>query len=136
MNILYPIFALVAFTFVLIPIFGIARINAVRTGKVSVRYFKLMDGSEQLPEFIVKSGRHFTNLFEMPVLFYLLGVLMLIFKLDQPGMIILAWLYVVARLVHALIHLSYNNILHRMIAFMAGNFILGCLWIWVGLGLL
>jgi hypothetical protein len=36
---------------------------------------------------------------------------------------------VAARFVHSAIHLTYNNIMHRLAAFTASNFVLIVLWV-------
>lgn len=45
------------------------RIANVKSGAVSLKYFKLMKG-EEVPEIITKTTRCFNNMFEVPVLFY------------------------------------------------------------------
>jgi hypothetical protein len=39
-----------------------------------------------------------------------------------------AWLYVALRVAHSLIHLTYNNVMHRLIAFAVSNPVLAGLW--------
>jgi len=46
--------------------------------------------------------------------------------------IALAWAYVALRVVHSLIHITYNHVLHRFLAFASSNFVLLALWILVG----
>jgi len=41
----------------------------------------------------------------------------------------LAWFFVAARVVHSAIHLSYNNVYHRLSAYAASNVLLVALWI-------
>jgi len=41
----------------------------------------------------------------------------------------LAWAYVACRALHSLIHLTYNNVLHRLAAFAASNVVLLVIWI-------
>jgi hypothetical protein len=40
-----------------------------------------------------------------------------------------AWAYVALRAVHSAIHLSYNNVLHRLVAFALSNVVLVTFWI-------
>ena len=47
----------------------------------------------------------------------------------------LAWAYVALRVVHSLIHLSYNHVYHRLAAFVVSNGVLAALWALAGLGL-
>ena len=43
--------------------------------------------------------------------------------------LVLAWAYVVLRVLHSAIHLTYNNLFHRLPVFAASNVILVALWI-------
>jgi len=69
------------------------------------------------------------NLLELPVLFYVACLLIYTTDVTSPTMIAVAWLYVGLRVVHSLIHLSYNDVLHRLAAFAASNLVLVVLWI-------
>ena len=68
-RLIYPMFAMVVLTFsVVIRLFR-ARSKFVAEGTVDVSYFKTyQDGNE--PEASAKLARHFSNLYEAPVLFY------------------------------------------------------------------
>lgn len=125
---LYPMFALVCFTFVFGLINFIWRFKSVKSGSVRARYYKLMQGGD-IPDHIVAGTRHFSNLFEMPVLFYVVGVLALILNVETTLMLTLAWSYVVLRIVHAYIHVTYNHILHRLSVFWIAALILLAMWI-------
>jgi hypothetical protein len=58
-----------------------------------------MQGQE-VPEFITKSTRHFSNLFEVPTLFYAGGAVYLALGLDSRLAVACAWAFVVARTLH------------------------------------
>jgi hypothetical protein len=73
------------------------------------------------------------NLLEAPLLFYLACVLLFVTAGGSPTALALAWAYVACRLVHSLIHLSYNRVAHRLIAFAASNGVLVALWLLTGL---
>ena len=45
-----------------------------------------------------------------------------------PLLVHLAWAYVALRIVHSLIHLSYNHVLHRFLAFATSNVVLLGIW--------
>ena len=47
------------------------------------------------------------------------------------GILILAWLYVAARIIHALIHLGGNRLRYRIRAYFAGWVVLAVLWVTV-----
>lgn len=127
-QILYPMFALVALTFLVLIQIPIARIRAAAAGKVTAADFRLGESARVPPETALPN-RNYMNLLELPVLFYAacLG-LYVTGKVDQT-MLILAWTYVGLRTLHSLIHLSYNNVVHRLSAFATSNVVLGVIWI-------
>ena len=75
---------------------------------------------------------NFSNQFELPVLFYLAIMLALTLMLQDRVIVFLAWVFVILRVAHAIIHLSYNNVTHRFLVYVAGG--LAVIGIWVRLG--
>jgi len=127
---IYPMFAMVLLTFVVGGITFMARVNSVKTGTVNVRYYKIMQSSD-VPESLIQKSNNFTNLFQVPTLFYAAGCLIISLGLINPLTIILSWLFVLSRVVHSYIHITYNHILHRIIAFMSGNLCILILWLYI-----
>ena len=127
MDIIYPVFCLVILTFFMIAATGITRLISVRRRQVHPRYYVLMSG-DTLPDYVQKVGRNMANLLEVPVLFYLLAVLVILFEISSQLLVDLAWLYVVLRLVHSIIHISYNNVPHRLIVFVLSVVTLMIMW--------
>lgn len=128
MCMLYAMFVLVLLTFLMMALTGYVRLRSVSTGQVPARYYKLMQGAE-LPETVIKVGRHLNNLFEMPILFYSAGILSIVLHLESPSMLAMAWTFVAFRLMHALIHITYNNPMHRLLAFTLSCCALLGMWI-------
>ena len=127
MDIIYPVFCLVILTFFMIAATGITRLISVRRRQVHPRYYVLMSGDTP-PDYVQKIGRNMDNLLEVPVLFYLLAVLVMLFEISSQLLVDLAWLYVVLRLVHSIIHISYNNVPHRLIVFVLSVVTLMIMW--------
>ena len=125
---LYALFAMVLLTLIVGIVTVRARFKSVATGNVKPRFYKLMQGQE-VPDFIVQTGRNFNNQFEVPVLFYTAGVLHIALGIENLAALILAWVFVVLRYVHAVIHLTYNHILHRMLVFFTAFFVVFGLWV-------
>ena len=123
-------FVLVILTMVIMVLTARVRIESVQSGTVPQSYYSLMEGHD-IPDFVAKTTRNFNNLFEVPTLFYAGGAVYL--ALDQAGQlpIISAWIFVAARVIHSIIHLSYNNVLHRLVIFAIGN--LSVLVMWLGI---
>lgn len=126
-RLVYPMFALVLLTATVLVMLFRSRVRAVRQGSVSSTFFRIYQGEVE-PEQSAKASRHFINLFEAPTLFYgacLAGL----GTHDGAGiLLILAWLYVAVRVVHAVVHLGGNRLRHRMRAYFAGWLILIAMW--------
>jgi hypothetical protein len=121
-------FAMVMLTFAVMVITLRARVRAVGKGEIPMSYFSLMSGAD-IPERIIKTSRHFNNLFEMPVIFYAGCLAYLATDMTDPMPINLAWAFVAARVVHSIIHLSYNNVMHRLVVFGIANLCLLGMWV-------
>ncbi len=123
----FPMFALVLLTAVVLTVLFRSRVRAVRAGKISAKFFRIYQGETE-PEETAKPARHFSNLFEAPTLFYA-GCLAAMVTGDS-GMVvqILAWAYVLARALHAYIHLGQNRLGRRINAYFAGWIALLALW--------
>ncbi|MDD9897196.1 MAG: MAPEG family protein [Gammaproteobacteria bacterium] len=125
---IYPMFFLVLLTFSVLLLTLRVRIRSVQRGDVALSYYSLMDGSE-VPEIVTKTTRQVSNLFQVPVLFYVAGVLYLSLDISGTLPVTFAWVFVAARVLHSLIHLTYNNVLHRLVAFGIGNLAVLAMWI-------
>ena len=103
------------------------RYRAVREDGLNPAYFKLNKGAK-LPDYLAKVTQHFENLLEMPPLFYIAIILVLLLGVNDAGYIILSWLYLLSRLVHAYFHTSSNYVPHRRNAFILSSIILILIW--------
>ena len=131
---IYPMFAMVLLTFVVLMKLFRARVRAIGEGKISATYFRIYQGQVE-PEFTAKPARHFTNLFEAPVLFYVVCLAAMITHFTGIGMQVLAWAYVAARLTHAFVHLGANRIRKRVRAYFISWLILLGMWIYLVAGI-
>jgi hypothetical protein len=128
--ILVPVFVLAAWTGVILVVIAARRLTA----GLSPKEFALGE-SAKVPVRVSLPNRNLMNLLELPVLFY---VVCLVAFMAQPAaalLLPLAWLYVMLRIVHSLIHITYNNVLHRFLAFALSNGVLIALWAVTGLAL-
>lgn len=73
----------------------------------------------------------FDNQFQLPVLFYVVALLALWSGSIGWVEVILAWLFVILRYVHAAIHTTSNSLLPRFSAYTAGMVVLCVFWVWV-----
>ncbi len=134
MQILWPAFAMFALTAFVVVRMGRQRAAAVNAGRVKLGFYKLYrDGSE--PEDVAVTSRHFVNLFEAPLLFYVAVVIAYVTGQTGLAPVALAWAYVAARVVHSLIHLGSNDVLWRFRVYGVSWMVLAALWVVLGLGL-
>ncbi len=134
MAIVWPAFALVALTLVVVMRLARLRFAAVRAGQVDPRFYKLFRGDAE-PESVAATARNLNNLFEMPTLFYA-GVA-IAFAAGQGGtlLVALAWAFVALRYLHSVIHLTTNKVLWRFRVFALSLFVLLAFWAVLGVRL-
>lgn len=125
--ILAPLFVLVALTFVLMIWMGALRVGAVRRGEVRVRDIAL--GQSNWPPRAQQISNCFDNQFQLPVLFYVLTILALFLRKADLLFVVMAWIFVLLRIVHAAIHVTSNHVGRRFQAFAAGMVVLLVMWI-------
>ena len=75
-----------------------------------------------------QAAENFRNLFEVPVLFYVLCVTLVLNGGSTPGFVTAAWGYVALRVVHSLIHVTYNRVTHRFLIYVASTLLLFGTW--------
>jgi hypothetical protein len=126
--ILYPMFALAAWTLVVLLLIPIARVRSARRREIVVDDFKYGE-SPAVPPAVSIPNRNYMNLLELPMLFYVVCIVLYVTAGASTTTIALAWAFVVLRVVHSLIHLSYNRVVHRLAAFTASNVALAVLWV-------
>src|SRR5579859_6453135 len=127
-RLVYPMFAMVLLTATVLVILFRSRVRAVRESKVSIKYFRIYQGEIE-PEETAKPARHFSNLFEAPVLFYAACITAMLTQDTGLATLTLAWTYVAARLLHTYIHLGANRVRHRLRAYFSGWLVLIALWL-------
>lgn len=125
--ILFPMIALAALTFAVLLLVPLRRFRAGIAGQVRFDDFRYGE-SERVPPEVGIPNRNLMNLLELPLLFYVAGLLYLVIGRVDEYALALAWLYVGLRLVHSAIHVTYNRVRHRLIAFALSNVALVMLW--------
>ena len=123
----WPTFAMVLLTFVVQVRMYFSRIAEMR--RLRIHPQAVATSSRAAERFVdTRAADNFRNLFELPVLFYAaVGVAFAVGAAD--GFTLgLAWLFVALRVVHSAIQCSYNKVMHRFYAYLAGSLALLLLW--------
>ncbi|MES2603881.1 MAG: MAPEG family protein [Pseudomonadota bacterium] len=123
-----PVMALVGWTFVVLLTIPFRRFRAAFKGEVTAADFRNGE-SRRVPLEVSLANRNFMNLLEAPVLFYVVCFIYYLTNAPIASFVTLAWIFVGLRVVHSLIHLIYNNVMHRLVAYAASNVVLIVLWL-------
>ena len=78
----------------------------------------------------------FDNQFQLPVLFFVGALVALHLGVIGWVEVLLAWLFVVLRLVHAGIHVTTNHLYQRFAVYCAGLAVVVLFWLWLVLRIL
>ena len=117
-----PALAQVILTLIVFIGLAIAKSKAVKAGEVDEDRRALH--SDAWPESVMKFNNNIGNQFELPVLFYVLCIILWATNCTSVIVHILAWLFVVSRIAHVVIHTGSNFVPNRRKAYMLGFFIL------------
>ena len=132
--ILLPVYVQVALTFILLLWMGSSRLGSLRTGEVKVKDVAL--GERNWPSRILQVQNAYHNQFELPVLFYVLVTLAQFTRKADMLFVVMSWMFVTSRLVHAAIHTTSNKMALRFQAFVVGVLILAAMWVIFGIRVL
>ena len=130
--ILYPMFALAALTALVQALIPLVRVRAGIRGQIKTQDFALGESSSVPPK-VRLPNRNYMNLLEFPVLLYVGCILAYVAVPVSASMVALAWVFVALRVLHSVIHLTYNRVSHRAFVFGASNVVLVLLWVQIGI---
>ena len=71
----------------------------------------------------------FSNQFELPVLFYVLTILSIITHHADLVFVVLAWIFVIFRVLQAFVHVTSNNVRFRGLYYFGGALALFVMWV-------
>ena len=132
--VLLPVFVLVGLTFALLISMATSRRSALVSRETKVRDIVL--GQQNWPVRTTQIGNCYRNQFELPVLFYILIAVALPLRHADLVIVMLSWLFVVTRFVHAGIFVTSNDLNRRSLAWFAGALVLFVMWVYFALKIL
>lgn len=130
---LWPMVAHFVLVAALYALLGWRRRQAVQSGKVRPSQWKLRSNGE--PEISATVSNNIMNQFELPVLFHVVCLALYVTAGVSWIAVILAWLFVALRYVHAFEHVTSNRPPLRGMIFGAGFLVLVLMWGWFALHL-
>jgi hypothetical protein len=126
-DFLLPVFVQVLLIFVLMGLMGRARLGSIARGEVRAEDVAL-DSRNYGPR-ARQFGNSFSNQFELPLLFFALIAFILITRVGDLLLLVLAWIFVVSRIGHAFIHTTSNDVMWRTRVYSLGAVVLFIMWL-------
>src|ERR1700728_663216 len=106
-TVLLPLFVEVILTFVLLLQVGVLRRADYSSGAVKADDIALRE--PRWPQRTSQAANAFSNQFELPVLFYVLTILAWVTRHAGIVFVVLAWIFVICRVLQAYVHVTSNN---------------------------
>src|SRR5436309_6487410 len=132
--VLLPVLVQIGLTFALLVWTASSRTRALRNREV--RFKDIALGEPNWPTRTSQLGNCFSNQFEIPLLFYVLIALALPLRHADLFIVLMSWVFVVTRFVHAGIFVTSNNVGQRGQAWFAGVVVLFAMWVYFALKIL
>ncbi len=127
-HLVLPALAMMLLTISILFVMGAKRTKAVTSREVSAKFYSLYNEGQE-PDHLRVITRHIQNHFEVPPLFYVSVVLLILLNAITSYAVALAWLFVIARYAHTFIHLNGNKLNLRFASWVLSIFALVGLWI-------
>jgi hypothetical protein len=132
--VLLPVFVQVGLTFALLLTMVGARRQTLVKGETKIRNIAL--GEPNWPKRTTQISNCYRNQFELPVLFYALIALALPLRHADLLVVLLSWVFVITRFLHASIFVTSNDLGRRSTAWLAGVVVLLVMWVYFALKIL
>ena len=129
-QILLPMLGMMVLTAVVWFVMYARRIPAMRKARKPAQVYTTPDKViELLPEEVSYPANNFKNLFELPVLFYVLCLYFYVTATTGAAEVFAAWLFLLFRVVHSAIHCTANIVMARFLTYCAAAL---ALWFMLG----
>jgi hypothetical protein len=125
--ILLPLFVEVLLTFGLM--FGMMYYRTSSLGRGETRFQDIALREPNWPVRATQFAYAFSNQFELPVLFYVLTILSIITRHADLVFVVLAWIFVIFRVLQAYVHVTNNNVRWRGGYYGIGALVLVVMWV-------
>jgi hypothetical protein len=126
-SILAPVFVQVALTFVLM--FYTFGVRTVALRRRDVRIADIVLGQQNWPPHATQIGNAYNNQFQLPLLFFILVILAYLLKKADLLFVLMSWIFVISRILHAFVHVTTNRLQTRFMIFAVGAIVLLIMWI-------
>jgi hypothetical protein len=123
-----PLLAQVALSFFIWTWMLATRLQSMMKNKVRLQDLASDEGMAKIRDSI-NPAENFENLFEVPVLFYAL-VVTIMFTYNSDFIYLMgAWVFVVTRAAHSIVHCTSNHVPTRFLFYFVGSMVVWSLWL-------
>jgi len=124
-----PMLGMLVLTLLVWAYLFIQRVGYARAHKLDIEAMKTpQDMVALIPAENSSASNNFKNLCEMPVVFYATCLYLTVFGGVDDLHVTCAWAFVGFRVMHSLVHCTYNRVMHRFIAYLLSSI---AVWIMV-----
>jgi hypothetical protein len=117
-----PVFALMTLTLLVWIFMYVRRIAFIRSQRLDPRQLEIPGELARLsPAAVSNPSDNLKNLFELPVLFYALALLLFVTNGVDATYVAAAWLFVVFRAAHSVVHCTFNRVMVRFSCYLAAS---------------
>jgi hypothetical protein len=126
--ILFPLLFLVGLTALVWLWMYVTRVREIRSRRLRIQDLASARAVNEALGEVAGPSDNLINLFEIPVLFYVLVTLLYVTGASDIGYLAGAWTFVLLRALHSLIHTSYNRVMHRFPVYVLSTLVLWGMW--------
>ena len=124
-----PIASMMLLTLVVWIVMFAKRLGYMQAHNVDVEQMKTPAETQALvPGDASAPANNLRNMTELPVVFYVVALYLTVFGQVDSLHVTCAWVFVGFRVLHSLIHCSYNRVMHRFLAYLVSSL---ALWVMV-----
>ncbi len=126
-SVLLPALLLIGLTLVVWLLMYVERLGEMRRDRIRPQALATRSETRALLK-RTRAADNFHNLLELPLLFYVLTLIVLVLDLKVALFAPLALAYVGLRALHSAIHIGYNRVMHRFSVYFVSGLVLIVLW--------
>jgi hypothetical protein len=117
-----PFLALIVLTLLVWVYMYVRRIRFITGSGIDPRQLEKPGELARLsPAAVSNPSDNLKNLFELPVLFYALGLLLFVTNRVDEVYVAAAWVFVAGRVAHSIVHCTFNRVIVRFYCYLAAS---------------
>ncbi len=117
-----PVLALMTLTLAVWVFMYVRRIAFIRNERIDPRQLEIPGELARLsPAAVSNPSDNLKNLFELPVLFYALALILFVTNGVDGIYVVTAWLFVLFRVAHSIVHCTFNRVMVRFSCYVAAS---------------